>query len=72
MTRAELSERILDIKRAQGWSWAHIHQAVGGVSPILVTAALLGQMRLPALPAKRAAALFGLSPAEERMLTEPP
>ena len=72
MTRDDLTERLLDIKRAQGWSWAHIHAAVGGVSPILITAALLGQMRLPKEPAHRAAVLFGLSPVEERMLTEPP
>ena len=72
MTRAELTERLLDTKRAQGWSWAHIHAAIGGVSPILITAALLGQMRLPTDLARRAGALFGLSPVEERMLTEPP
>jgi len=72
MTRAELTEKILDIKRANDWSWQHIQAAIGGVSPILITAALLGQMRLPKLPARRAAALFGLSPVEERLLTEPP
>ena len=72
MTRAELTERILDIKRDQGWSWAHIQTAIGGVSPILITAALLGQMRLPSVQARRAADLFGLGPSEERMLTEPP
>lgn len=72
MTRAELTEKILDIKRANDWSWQHIQAAIGGVSPILITAALLGQMRLPKLPARRAAALFGLSPVEERLLTEAP
>jgi len=72
MTRAELTEKILDIKRANDWSWQHIQAAIGGVSPILITAALLGQMRLPKLPARRAAELFGLSPVEERLLTEAP
>ena len=72
MTRAALTEKILDIKRADDWSWQHIQAAIGGVSPILITAALLGQMRLPKLPARRTAALFGLSPVEERLLTEAP
>ena len=29
MTRAQLTEKILDIKRANDWSWKHIHEAVG-------------------------------------------
>ena len=72
MTRADLTEKILDIKREKGWTWASIHGEIGGLSPILVTAALIGQMKLPKAQAAKAAALFGLSAAEERMLNEPP
>jgi cyanate lyase len=72
MTRADLTEKILDIKREKGWTWKYIHEEIGGLSPILVTAACLGQMKLPKAQAKKAAALFGLTPAEERLLNEPP
>ena len=72
MTRAELTEKILDIKREKGWSWKHICGEIGGMSPVLVVGALLGQMKLVKPLAAKAAALFGLSPAEERMLNEVP
>ena len=42
------------------------------VSPVLIVGALLGQMKLVKPLAKKAAALFGLSPTEERMLNEVP
>jgi len=72
MRREELTEKILDIKRTKGWSWKHIAAEIGGVSPILVVGALLGQMKLVKPLAKKAATLFGLSEAEERMLNEVP
>ena len=72
MTRNELTEKILDIKRASGWTWKHIASEIGGVSPILIVGALLGQMKLVKPLAKKAAALFELSDAEERMLNEVP
>ena len=72
MTRNELTEKILDIKRARGWTWKHIASEIGGVSPILIVGALLGQMKLVKPLAKKAAALFELSDAEERMLNEVP
>jgi cyanate lyase len=72
MKREALTEKILDIKRERGWSWAHITTEIGGMSPVLVVGALLGQMKLVKPLAKRAAALFGLSEAEERMLNEVP
>ena len=50
---------ILDIKRKQGWSWRHITDEIGGVSPILVVGALLGQLKLVKQLAKKAADLFG-------------
>ncbi len=72
MRREELTEKILDIKRDHGWTWQHITQEIGGVSPVLIVGALLGQMKLVKPLARKAAALFGLSPAEERMLNEVP
>lgn len=72
MTRAQLTEKLLDIKREKGWTWAYITSEIGGMSPVLVVGALLGQHRLVKPLAKKAAALFGLSLAEERMLNEVP
>jgi len=72
MKREELTEKILDIKRANGWSWAHITNEIGGMSPVIVVGALLGQQRLVKPLAKKAAALFGLSTAEAAMLNEVP
>jgi cyanate lyase len=72
MRREQLTEKILDIKRARGWTWSHITTEIGGVSPILIVSALLGQMKLVKPLAKRAAELFGLSEEEERMLNEVP
>jgi cyanate lyase len=72
MTREQLTEKILDIKRAKGWSWKHICGEIGGLSPVLIVGALLGQMKLAKPLAKSAAQLFGLSEIEERMLNEVP
>lgn len=72
MRREELTEKILDIKRERCWSWKHITGEIGGVSEVLIIGALLGQMKLIKPLAKKAAALFGLSEAEERMLNEVP
>jgi cyanate lyase len=72
MRREQLTEKILDIKRARGWRWKHITTEIGGVSPVLIVGALLGQMKLVKPLAKKATALFGLSETEERMLNEVP
>ena len=72
MTRSELTEKILDIKREKGWSWKSICTEIGGVSEVLVVGALLGQMKLVKPLAAKAAALFGLGASEERMLNEVP
>src|SRR5882724_6583456 len=72
MLREQLTEKILDIKRSKGWSWKHITEEIGGVSPLLVVGALLGQMKLVKPLAKKAAMLFGLTGDEERMLNEVP
>ena len=72
MKREELTEKILDIKREKGWTWKHITDEIGGVSPVLVVGALLGQMKLIKPLAEKAAKLFGLSEVEKRMLNEVP
>ncbi|MEP9367513.1 cyanase [Xanthobacter sp. VNH20] len=72
MKREELTEKILDIKREKGWTWKYITDEIGGMSPMLVVGALLGQMKLVKPLAKAAADLFGLSEVEERMLNEVP
>jgi cyanate lyase len=72
MKREDLTEKLLDIKREKGWTWKHICGEIGGMSPVLVVGALLGQMKLVKPLARKAAALFGLSPGEERMLNEVP
>jgi len=72
MLRAELTERILDIKREKGWTWKYICAEIGGMSPMLITGALLGQMKLTKPQAGKAAELFGLSKSEEAMLNEVP
>jgi cyanate lyase len=72
MKREDLTEKLLDIKREKGWTWKYIQDEIGGISPILITAACMGQMKLPKAQAAKAAELFGLSQAEERMLNEAP
>ena len=72
MNRAALTEKILDIKREKGWTWKYICGEIGGMSPMLITGALLGQMKLTKPQAARAAELFGLSKSEEAMLNEVP
>ena len=72
MKRENLTEKLLDIKREKGWSWAYITGEIGGMSPVLIVGALLGQHKLVKPLAKKAAALFGLSEVEERMLNEVP
>jgi cyanate lyase len=72
MTRAQLTEKLLDIKREKGWSWAQITGEIGGMSPVLVVGAILGQMKLTKPQCERAGALFELSEVEKRMLNEVP
>ena len=60
MTRADLTEKLLDIKREKDWTWKYICEQIGGMSPILVTGAILGQMKLTKPQAANAAKLFGL------------
>ena len=72
MTRTELTEKILSAKRRKKLSWKTITAEIGGGSPVYLTAALLGQMKLRPEQAERAAALFGLGEEETALLQEVP
>jgi cyanate lyase len=72
MKRTDLTEKLLDIKREKGWSWKYICGEIGGMSPVLVVGAILGQHKMTKPMAANAAKLFGLSKTEEIMLNEVP
>src|SRR4051794_14929139 len=72
MKREDLTEKLLDIKREKGWSWKYICEKIGGYSEVLITGAILGQMKLTKPQAANAGELFGLSKAETAMLNEVP
>ncbi len=72
MKRADLTEKILDIKREKDWKWGYICGQIGGMSPMLIVGALLGQMKLTKPQAAKAGELFGLSKTETAMLNEVP
>ena len=72
MTRAELTEKLLDIKREKGWSWKYICGEIGGMSPVLIAGAVLGQMKMTKPQAAKAAEMFGLSKGEQTLLNEVP
>ena len=72
MTRVDLTEKLLDIKREKGWSWKPVCAEISGMSPLLITGAVLGQMKLTKPQAAKAAELFGLSTAEQALLNEVP
>src|SRR6202048_2164470 len=72
MKRSDLTEKLLDIKRENGWSWKHICEKIGGYSEVLIVGAILGQMKLTKPQAANAGELFGLSKSETAMLNEVP
>jgi cyanate lyase len=72
MKREDLTEKLLDIKRENGWTWKHICGEIGGMSPVMITGGLLGQQKLTKPMAAAAAKLFGLTKAEQAMLNEVP
>lgn len=72
MTRTEVTEKILSAKRRKTLSWKTIAAEIGGGSPVYLTAALLGQMKLRPEQAERAATLFGLGEEETLLLQEIP
>jgi cyanate lyase len=72
MTRDDLTAKIRARKRALGRTWRDLADEIGSGSPIVTTAALLGQMRLTEAEAVRACHLFDLTPEECAMLSEVP
>src|ERR1700709_2019652 len=72
MKRCDLTEKLLDIKRDNGWSWKYICGKIGGYSEGLIVGAILGQMKLTKPQAANAGELFGLTKSEIAMLNETP
>lgn len=70
--RAALTEKILAAKRRLGLKWETIATALGPSSPILYTAALLGQFPLLPEEADRAITLLELDAADKPLLVESP
>src|SRR3974390_1394063 len=71
MKRCDLTEKWRDIKREKGWSWKYICEKIGGYSEVLITGAILGQMKLTKPQAANAGELFKLSKSETALLNEP-
>ena len=72
MDRAELTKKIAATKRAKKTTWQALAHAIGGASPILITAALFGQMCLTEEQAAKAASLLDLTDDERALLVEVP
>src|SRR6476659_3208789 len=72
MTRADLTEKLLDIKREKGWTWKYICEQIGGMSPVMITGGILGQQKMTKPMADAAAKLFGLTKSEQALLNEVP
>ena len=69
MTRTDLTTHILAAKARLGLTWATIAQTLGSNSPIIYTAALLGQFPLTPDEAQKAVTLLELDPASAALLT---
>lgn len=72
MKRQDVTETILSAKRAKKLSWQAIAKKIGGASPIVVTAACLGQMTMTREQATKAQKLFGLNAEATTLLQEVP
>lgn len=70
--RAELTEKIVRTKIEHDLSWAELAKLADGLSKEFVTAALLGQMALPAAAAMAIGTKLGLSDFEIKLLQQPP
>ncbi len=70
--REELVAKILEAKHASGLGWKDLAERISTGSPIVTTAALLGQMTLTREEAAMAAEVFSLTTSEAALLTEPP
>jgi cyanate lyase len=73
VTREALTEKIVAAKRKKKFGWKTLAAKIDPkASPIFITAALLGQMRLLPEQAGKAAKLLGLSADDAAELTEIP
>lgn len=72
MKRQDVTETILSAKRAKKLSWHEIAKKIGGASPIVITAACLGQMTMTREQATKAQKLFGLNAEATTLLQEVP
>jgi cyanate lyase len=72
MTRDELTAKIRAIMRRKKLGWREAAARISTGSPIMTTAALLGQMRLTESEAANAASVLDLDAEEAAMLTEIP
>ncbi len=70
--RLALTEKIIRLKLERDLTWAGLAELSGGLSKEYVTAALLGQMSLPAQAAQAIGDHLGLTPEEVRLLQSPP
>ena len=71
MTRQDVTERIIEIKRQKGLSFEALAETVGR-SEVWTTAALLGQMGMGEAEARAAAQALGLDAEAEALLRECP
>ncbi|WP_263384307.1 cyanase [Granulicella arctica] len=72
LSREDVSAKILSQKVALGLTWKGVAAKLGDSSPIIYTAALLGQSVLTIDEAKKAAEIFALTPEEAKWLTTSP
>ncbi len=73
MTRCELTELIRAARRDKGLAWTEISRKINPkASPVLITAALLGQMPLEKAEAKKAEQVLGLPKGSAALLAEIP
>jgi cyanate lyase len=70
--RAELTEKLIQIKIERDLAWSEIAAHAGGLSKEYVTAALLGQMKLPPEAANGVGHFLGLDDVEIKLLQQPP
>lgn len=69
MKKNELTELILEAKKAKGLTWAAIAQAAG-LSEVYTTSACLGENALPPEAAQKVATVLGLGPDVAAALVE--
>ncbi len=71
MSRADVTNKIINAKTAKGIKWSDVAKAVG-LSKEWVTAACLGQMTLSDEQAATIGEIFDLTAAEQKWLTVVP